>query len=81
MKRVSLAVVVAVLRRPDLWPVALTQLFRTAPRGWWRRRPFLPVADREYLEFRALTQYGDSQHPAEPRDVVAWLEWCRKVRT
>lgn len=76
----SLAVTMAVLRRPDLWAVALRQMVRMAPRGWWRRPPFLPIADRGYMEFRAVTHYGDKNRPAEPRDVVAWLEWCRTDR-
>ncbi len=65
------------VRRPDLWPTAVRQLARMAPRGWWRRRPFLPVADRAYMEFRAVTHYADKNHAAEPADVIAWLEWCR----
>ena len=70
----------AVLRRPDLWAIGVRQMFRMAPRGWWRRAPFLPVADPKYLEFRSVTQYGDPERAADPHDVVAWLEWCRKVR-
>lgn len=77
MKAMSLGVPTAILRRPDLWRVALTQLFRMAPRGWWRRRPFLPIADRAYMEFRAVTHYGDKNRPPAPTDVIAWLEWCR----
>ena len=80
MDSVNLLVALAVLRRPRLWPIALVQLTRMAARGWWRRKPFLPRADPAYLKFRAVTQYGDSDRPAEPADVVAWLEWCRKVR-
>jgi hypothetical protein len=71
-------VVAAVARRPWLWPTAVTQLFRLAPRGWWRRPPFVPVPDRNYLRFRLQTQYGDPEHEPEPADVIAWLEWCRR---
>ena len=53
------------------------QLFRLAPTGWWRRRPFLPKPDRDYLRFRLQTQYGDPDHDPEPQDVVTYLEWCR----
>ena len=67
----------AVLRHPSLWPVALRQWRRTAPVGWWRRRPFLPVPTREYVGFRMLTQYGDSEAAADPADVVNYLRWCR----
>ncbi|MFM7263496.1 MAG: hypothetical protein ACKO1X_07085 [Acidimicrobiales bacterium] len=75
-------VILAVLRRPVLWPTAVVQLLRMAPRGWWRRRPFLPLPPAEYVEFRLVTQYG-GQHLAsggrvDPADVVDYLEWCRK---
>jgi hypothetical protein len=75
--------VVAVLVRPSLWGIAVVQVFRLARPGWWRRPPFLPVPDREYLRFRLETQYGDPAHRAEPDDIVAYLRWCRttNVRT
>ncbi len=68
----------AVLRRPALWPTAVVQVLRLAPTGWWRRRPFLPLPDSEYLRFRLQTQYGDSDHEPEPDDVVRWLEWSKR---
>lgn len=71
-------VVAAVARRPRLWPVALRQWRRTTPTGWWRKAPFLPVPSRDYLRFRLLTQYGDTQHPVDPGDVVNYLAWCRQ---
>ena len=71
-------IVAAVVRRPRLWPVAARQWRRTVPDGWWRRRPYLPVPTAEYLRFRLLTQYGDSQARASPADVVNYLQWCRR---
>lgn len=70
----------AVLVRPRLWWTAIRQLFELSRPGWWRRAPFLPVPDREYLRFRLLTQYGDPDRVPEPRDVVDYLEWCRSYR-
>jgi hypothetical protein len=72
-----LAVAVAVARRPDLWSTAVTQAFRLASPGWWRRAPFLPVPDPGYLRFRLETQYGSDRAP-EPVDVVTYLTWCRQ---
>ncbi len=74
------AVAVAVLRRPGLWSTAVGQLFRLAAPGWWRRRPFLPLPDPDYLAFRLQTMYGDPAHRPEPGDVVVYLDWCRKYR-
>ena len=69
---------VAVLRHPALWLTGIVQLFRLAPRGWWRRRPYLPLPDPDYLRFRLQTQYGDPNHEPEPHDLVAYLKWCRR---
>lgn len=66
------------LRHPRLWPTAFRQWRRIVPSRWWRRRPFLPVPTKEYLEFRMLTQYGDNAHDAAPSDVVNFLQWCRE---
>jgi hypothetical protein len=68
----------AVALRPRLWPVALRQLRRTAPTGWWRRSPFLPLPPSEYLRFRLVTQYGRDDHAVDPNDVLDYLSWCRR---
>jgi len=70
---------VRVARRPGLWPTALHQLRVVARPAWWRRPPFVPVPDREYLRFRLETQYGRSD-VVEPEHLVAYLEWCRDQR-
>jgi hypothetical protein len=69
--------VLAVLRRPRLWPTAAGQALRLARPGWWRRAPFLPVPDRDYVRFRIQTAYG-SQGTPEADDLVAYLNWCRE---
>jgi len=70
----------AVLRRPELWWTAVRQVRLLAAPGWWHRRPWLPLPDRDYLRFRLVTQYGDPDHAPEPADVVAYLHWCRAYR-
>jgi hypothetical protein len=77
---VSGAVVAAVARRPSLWPTAIRTAATLAPRGWWRRPPFLPVPDRAYLRFRAVTQYGDADRRPDPDDVIQYLTWCATMR-
>jgi hypothetical protein len=69
--------VAGVARRPTLWPTALAQAGRLARPGWWRRAPFLPVPDADYLRFRLETQYGSGGEPA-PDDLVTYLRWCRR---
>ncbi len=78
--RSALATLLAVGRRPALWPTAIGQARRMAPDGWWRRAPFLPLPPADYLRFRMETQYGDADHRPEPSDVVAYLAWCRHYR-
>jgi hypothetical protein len=73
----ALATTAAVVRRPTLWFPALRQVRRLAPRGWWRRPPFLPLPDPGYLQFRLQTMYGDARDPS-PDDVVTYLDWCRR---
>ncbi|MDJ0770222.1 MAG: hypothetical protein QNJ12_15585 [Ilumatobacter sp.] len=67
----------AVLRHPSLWATALRQLRRTAAPGWWRRPPFLPLPAGDYLHFRMVTQYGETDRPPDPDDVLDYLAWCR----
>lgn len=77
MSSPTFRVAVAVARRPVLWGTAVTQVFRLAAPGWWRRAPFLPLPDPGYLRFRLETQYGTDRAP-EADDVVTYLRWCRQ---
>ena len=70
--------VLAVLGEPGLWPVAVRQVRRLAPAGWWRRAPFLPLPDRDYLRFRFQTMYGDATADPAAADLLTWLRWCRQ---
>lgn len=69
-----------VARHPSLYKTAVAQLLHLAPRGWWRRWPPVPAPSKAWLEFRQETQYGSKDAPIDPRDIVAWLEWCREQR-
>ncbi len=73
-------VVLALIRRPDLWTTALRSALSMAGRGWWRRSPFLPLPDPGWLRFRLATAYGgegrvDADSPFEAADLITWLEW------
>ncbi len=68
----------AVARRPDLWAVGARATADLAPPGWWRRPPFLPLPDRDWLRFRLVTAYGgDGSTAVDGDDLVTWLEWRR----
>lgn len=70
----------AVLRHPRTWCAAMGALRRFAPRGWWRRPPFLPVPDERYWEFRMETAYGDQGASPDGDDVSTAIVWSRRAR-
>ncbi|NIA26360.1 MAG: hypothetical protein GWP04_12510 [Gammaproteobacteria bacterium] len=71
----------AVARRPDLWMEAARSAFAFAPNAWWRRFPFLPLPEARYLAWRRFTAYGSADRALSGEDVVAFLEWRRRLRT
>ncbi|MEM7339125.1 MAG: hypothetical protein AAF467_10785 [Actinomycetota bacterium] len=76
-----LPVTAALARRPDLWPAALAAAASLRPDRWWRRWPFLPLPDADWLRFRMVTAYGgDGSGPIVTADVITWLEWQRANR-
>jgi hypothetical protein len=72
-----LAVIAAVAAHPRLWPTAARQGVRLIPNRWWTRAPYLPWPSRSYLQFRLLTQYGESSRRTVADDVLNYLRWCR----
>jgi hypothetical protein len=70
-----------VLGHPGLWATGLRQVAVLARPRWWRRPPFLPLPDGDYLRFRMETAYGGAgDGPMQPQDLLAYLRWCRAVR-
>ena len=61
----------------------LRAAWRFRARGWWRRRPFLPLPPPEYLEWRLHTAYGDDGEPSpdELERYVAWANRMHRTRT
>lgn len=74
------SIIAAVVVRPQLWAVAITQVFRLSPSRWWARAPFLPIPTRSYLRFRAQTQYGGEAHQIAVKDVLSYLNWLKDFR-
>lgn len=71
------AAIAAVAVRPTLWPTAVRAVVRLAPRGWWRHRPFVPIPDPAYLEFRSSTAFGPDATAPPARELVSYLRWLR----
>ncbi len=79
-------VALALATRPDLWSTAARSALSMAPQGWWRKAPFLPLPDQEWLRFRVATAYGgdgriDADSPFEVEDLITWLEWRKDWRS
>jgi hypothetical protein len=71
----------AVAAHPSIWWAGITAVRRLSRRGWWHRPPFLPVPGKAYWDFRLVTAFGGTGEEAtlEGRDVVAYLQWCRRT--
>jgi hypothetical protein len=75
------AVARAVVVKPHLWAVALTQGFRLAGPDWWRKWPPVPLPSDGLWHLRMLTAYGgDGSALPDPDDVTSYLDWCRTAR-
>jgi hypothetical protein len=48
-------------------------------RRWWRKPPFLPLPDREYLRWRMYTAYGDEAAVPPVQDVIGFARWRRET--
>lgn len=69
--------------RAAINPRLAIDLLRTAwafrRREWWRKPPFLPVPDRDYLRWRMYTAYGDDDAVPPASDVIGFARWRRET--
>lgn len=80
-QRLERGTISLVLRHPSSVPGALRAGMAIAPKGWWRRAPFLPLPDREYWQFRLETANGgDGLDPPSPHEVLAVARWFPRMR-
>jgi hypothetical protein len=81
VRRDVVVVLFAVAAHPSIWWAGLAAVGRMARTRWWRRRPFLPLPGATYWDFRLVTAFGGTGREAEMagRDVVAYLQWCRRT--
>jgi hypothetical protein len=54
--------------------IAVAWRFRA--RGWFRRFPFLPLPDGQYVRWRMYTAYGDSALVPAAEDVIRYARWA-----
>lgn len=78
--RLSLALAARAALRPALAVNLLRVFWRFRAHQWWRRAPFLPLPDREYLRWRMHTAYGDHDAVPPAGDVIRYARWSVKGR-
>lgn len=67
----------AVSKRPDLWRTAARVARVHTPNKWWTKRPFLPIPDRSWMDFRLETAFADSDAQVESEHFIEYLEWAK----
>ncbi len=74
--RLILALTARAAVRPPLAVALLRVAWRFRRRGWYRRFPFLPLPDRDYVRWRMYTAYGDEGAVPPAGDVERYARWA-----
>jgi hypothetical protein len=74
--RLTISLVLRAVRDPRLAAALLRVGWRFRRRLWYRRPPFLPIPDRDYLRWRMLTAYGDPDAVPSADDVARYARWA-----
>jgi len=79
MSWVKLSLVLAgrSLRHPSLAGDLLRTGWRFRHRHWYRRPPFLPLPDRDYVRWRMYTAYGSADVVPPADDVERYARWAK----
>ncbi|HVA53800.1 MAG TPA: hypothetical protein VNF05_09845 [Acidimicrobiales bacterium] len=67
-------------RHPSLVPVVVRAGWRLRAHQWWRRRPFLPLPDQAYWNFRMMTVTGSMEGRVSAREIVDAAVWSSRQR-
>ena len=62
------------------WPEAVRAGWAMRRGRWWAQPPFLPLPERDYVNWRAATAYGSEQTDATAQDLVSYLGWRKQLR-
>jgi hypothetical protein len=76
--RLTLTLAGRALAHPTLARDLLTVAWRFRARDWYRRPPFLPVPDPDYVRWRMYTAYGDERALPPADDVVRYARWAAR---
>jgi hypothetical protein len=75
----TLALAARAILRPRLGLDLVRTAWAFRRREWWKRLPFLPLPDREYLRWRMYTAYADESAIPPAEDVVRFARWRRET--
>ncbi|HXF23473.1 MAG TPA: hypothetical protein VN602_03075 [Gemmatimonadaceae bacterium] len=78
MLRLALALGARSLRRPTLAVDLARVSWRFRNRHWYRRPPFLPIPDRNYVRWRMDTAYGSPDFLPPVDDVERYVRWASR---
>jgi hypothetical protein len=78
--RLALTLALRSVTHPGDGVALLRVAWRFRSRNWYRRAPFLPLPDREYVRWRMHTAYGrdDAVPPAE--DLIRYGRWAAREK-
>jgi len=78
MLKLALALGVRSLRHPTLARDLVRVSWRFRNRHWYRRPPFLPVPDRDYVRWRMDTAYGSTDAIPSVGDAERYVRWAAR---
>lgn len=78
--RLTVTLVGRSVRRPSLALDLARVGWRFRNRHWYRRPPFLPLPDREYVRWRMDTAYGSPDAIPPAGDVERYARWAVRGR-
>lgn len=76
--RLALRLTLRALRRPRLAADLIRIAWRFRSTSWYRRFPFLPIPDSNYLRWRMYTAYGDYSAVPSVTDIERYARWAVK---
>jgi hypothetical protein len=66
------------LRNPTTGVALLRVAWRFRRRDWYKRVPFLPLPDRDYVRWRMHTAYGRDDAVPPATDLVRYARWAAR---
>lgn len=75
--KLTATLTIRAIRHPSLAADLVRVAWRFRRRAWYRRFPFLPVPDAEYVRWRMYTAYGSPDAIPPAGDVERYARWAR----